>query len=210
VSGAAQSIWENGPVGPIGSPLRRSTRSFWKRPAKSRETHQATDPVSKTLEANRKTAWAWIAGTFLGAGMLRPGPGTWGSAAGALVWFAAGEGFRLSRPGLAWITLAGALVTIVLGVAAGTRVEMESGRQDPGQVVIDEVAGQWIALLYAPVTSANLLAAFLFFRLFDILKPWPARRLEKFPGGWGIMLDDVAAGVYALLVVQVLQTWIRR
>ncbi len=65
-----------------------------------------------------------------------------------------------------------------------------------------------IALIYCRVDLLHMLAAFLFFRLFDILKPWPARRLEKLPGGWGIMLDDVAAGVYALLVVQVLQGWI--
>jgi phosphatidylglycerophosphatase A len=95
-----------------------------------------------------------------------------------------------------------------IGVPAATRVEGESGRPDPGHVVIDEVSGQWIALIHSRVNLSHLLAGFLFFRLFDIVKPWPARRLEGFPAGWGIMLDDVAAGVYALLLMQALQQWI--
>jgi phosphatidylglycerophosphatase A len=95
-----------------------------------------------------------------------------------------------------------------IGVPAATRVERESERPDPGHVVIDEVSGQWIALIHSRVNLSHLLAGFLFFRLFDIVKPWPARRLEGFPAGWGIMLDDVAAGVYALLLMQALQHWI--
>ena len=87
-------------------------------------------------------------------------------------------------------------------------MERESGREDPGQVVIDEVAGQWITLIYSRVNLNHLLAGFLFFRLLDIVKPWPARQLESLPGGWGIMLDDVAAGMYALLLMLALQHWI--
>jgi phosphatidylglycerophosphatase A len=75
-------------------------------------------------------------------------------------------------------------------------------------VVIDEVAGQWIALICSRVNLSHLLVGFLFFRLFDIVKPWPARQLESMPAGWGIMLDDVAAGVYALLLMLALQHWI--
>jgi phosphatidylglycerophosphatase A len=154
----------------------------------------------------RKTAWAWAVGTFLGAGLLRPGPGSWGSAAAALLWLAAGKAMA---PGpLAWLTLAAALAALAIGIPAATRVERESGREDPGHVVIDEVAGQWIALIHSRVNLSHLLAGFLFFRLFDIVKPWPARQLEGLPAGWGIMLDDVAAGVYALLLMQALQHWI--
>jgi phosphatidylglycerophosphatase A len=154
----------------------------------------------------RKTAWAWAVGTFLGAGLIKPGPGSWGSAAAALLWLAAGKAIA---PGpLAWLTLAAALAALAIGIPAATRVEQESGREDPGHVVIDEVAGQWIALIHSRVNLSHLLAGFLFFRLFDIVKPWPARRLEGLPAGWGIMLDDVAAGVYALLLMQVLQHWI--
>jgi phosphatidylglycerophosphatase A len=156
----------------------------------------------------KKTAWAWVAGTFFGAGRLRPGPGTWGSAAAALLWLWAAMGLQLAPEPLAWLTLAAAMSALVVGIPAATRVEGESGREDPGYVVIDEVAGQWIALIHSRVNLSHLLAGFLFFRLFDIVKPWPARQLERLPGGWGIMLDDVAAGVYALLLMQALQHWI--
>jgi len=160
------------------------------------------------LAVSRKTAWAWAVGTFLGAGLLKPGPGTWGSAAAALLWLAAGMGLPLAPAPFAWLTLAAALGAIAIGIPAATRVEQESGREDPGHVVIDEVAGQWIALIHSRVDLSHLLAGFLFFRLFDIVKPWPARQLEGLPAGFGIMLDDVAAGVYALLVMQALQHWI--
>jgi phosphatidylglycerophosphatase A len=125
-----------------------------------------------------------------------------------VLWLAVGMGLHLASGTLAWLTLAAAIVALTAGVPAATRVEQESGREDPGQVVIDEVAGQWIALIHSRVNLSHLLAGFLFFRLFDIVKPWPARQLEGLPAGWGIMLDDVAAGVYALLLMQALQHWI--
>jgi phosphatidylglycerophosphatase A len=156
----------------------------------------------------RKTAWAWIAGTFFGAGYGKPGPGTWGSAAACLLWLAADASVHFSSTQLTWLTLAGAVAALAIGIPAASIVERESGREDPQHVVIDEVVGQWIALLHSRVNLSHLLAGFLLFRLFDIVKPWPARRLENLPGGWGIMLDDVAAGVYALLVMQALQHWI--
>jgi phosphatidylglycerophosphatase A len=155
-----------------------------------------------------KTTWAWAVGTFFGAGLLRPGPGTWGSAAAALLWLAAAKSLHPGPGTLAWVTLAAAMCALAIGVPAATRVERESERTDPGHVVIDEVAGQWIALIYSRVNLSHLLAGFLFFRLFDIVKPWPARQLERMPAGWGIMLDDVAAGVYALLLMLALQHWI--
>jgi phosphatidylglycerophosphatase A len=98
-----------------------------------------------------------------------------------------------------------ALIMIV-GVWAGSRTERLSGSKDPGKVVIDEVAGQLIALLPLPLTRGQpimLLMAFLLFRFFDIVKPYPARKLEGLHGGLGIMLDDVVAGVYAAIVVAV-------
>jgi phosphatidylglycerophosphatase A len=161
------------------------------------------DPV-----AGRKTPWAWITGTFFGAGLLKPGPGTWGSAAAALLWLGAATALHLAPWPLAGLTLAAAIAALVIGIPAATRVEHESGREDPGHVVIDEAVGQWIALIHARVDIGHLLAAFLLFRLFDIVKPWPARQLENLPAGWGIMLDDVAAGVYALILVQAFDRWI--
>jgi phosphatidylglycerophosphatase A len=162
-----------------------------------------TDPNLK-----KKTVWAWSVATFFGAGRLRPGPGSWGSAAAALLWFAAGKELHLARGPISWLTLAAALAAVAIGIPAATIVERESSRADPGHVVIDEVAGQWIALIYSQVNLSHLLAGFLFFRVFDIVKPWPARRLESLPMGWGIMFDDIAAGVYALLLMLALQHWI--
>lgn len=160
------------------------------------------------VAAVKKTGWAWVAGTFFGAGLLRPGPGSWGSAAAALLWFGTAKQFPLADSSLSWLTLAAAVAALVIGIPAATRVERESGHEDPGHVVIDEVVGQWIALIHSQVNLSHLLAAFLFFRLFDIVKPWPARQLESLPAGWGIMFDDVAAGMYALLFMQLLQHWI--
>lgn len=169
-----------------------------------------TNPATAQPAAARKTLWAWAVGTFFGAGRMRPGPGTWGSATACVLWFVAGSVLAVSGAQLAWLTLAAAAAATIIGVPAATRVERESLRHDPGHVVIDEAAGQWVALIHSRVDWAPLLLAFLFFRFFDILKPWPARRLERLPGGWGIMFDDLAAGVYALLVVQALQYWIGR
>ena len=160
------------------------------------------------LTAGRKTAWAWTVGTFFGAGLLKPGPGTWGSAAAALLWLTAGKALHPAPTPFAWGTIAAALAALAIGIPAASVVERESGREDPQHVVVDEVAGQWIALFHSQVNLSHLLAAFLLFRVFDIVKPWPARQLEGLPAGWGIMLDDVAAGVYALLVMQALRHWI--
>jgi phosphatidylglycerophosphatase A len=156
----------------------------------------------------KKTPWAWAIATFFGAGFLRPGPGSWGSAAAALLWFAAGKGLHLAPTPMALLTAAAAALAIALGVPAATIVEGESPRHDPGHVVIDEVAGQWITLLFSQVNLNHLLAGFLLFRVFDILKPPPVRQLEKLPRGWGIVFDDVAAGVYALLLMLALSHWI--
>ena len=138
--------------------------------------------------------WAWIVSTFFGAGFGKPGPGTWGSAAAVLCW--AGFGYRFSAHVLLAL-LIGIALTLVFGIPAATRVARETQRPDPGFVVIDEVAGQWIALLLSPIDWRHALAAFLLFRLFDITKPFPVRRLEQLPEGWGIVIDDVGAGLYA-------------
>jgi phosphatidylglycerophosphatase A len=74
--------------------------------------------------------------------------------------------------------------------------------EDPGLVVVDEVAGMWVTLLFVPFTPLTAALGFLAFRLMDIVKPFPARRLEDLPGGWGIMADDLMAGVYANVLVR--------
>ncbi len=159
-----------------------------------------------TMTKNR-TLWAWTAATFFGAGWGKPGPGTWGSVAATLVWFLLVRTAHLSTTGTAAVSFVGALIVLVVGIPAATIVARESGREDPGHVVLDEVCGQWIALAACPANWPHALLALLLFRVFDIIKPWPARQLEDLPGGTGIMLDDVAAGVYALVVFVVIHHW---
>ncbi len=155
-----------------------------------------------------KTRWAWTLATFFGAGLLKPGPGTWGSIAAVLLW-AAFAGFAHPSPGALVIALLAAIaVALVLGVPAATIVARESGLHDPGFVVIDEVAGQWIALLFCPADWGHAIVALVLFRLFDILKPPPARQLERLPAGWGIVFDDVAAGLYALGMASLMRVFL--
>ena len=134
--------------------------------------------------------------------MLRPGPGTWGSLAALGLWRGVAPWVAPAwRPAAA---LLGAALATAVGIPAATRVARDLRREDPSCVVVDEVAGQWIALATAPLHWNSLLAAFILFRAFDILKPPPLRRLEQLPEGTGIMLDDVGAGLYALAVMQLL------
>lgn len=153
----------------------------------------------------RKTPWAWAVGTFFGAGLLRPGPGTYGSCAAVALWFVA---IHLAHPAhQTAATLAAALAATLIGIPAASIVARESGREDPGHVVIDEVAGQWIALALMPADWPHALLALALFRLFDITKPPPVRQLERLHGGLGIMLDDVAAGFLALASGWLLLRW---
>ena len=95
-------------------------------------------------------------------------------------------------------------IAVAIGIPAATLVARASRVKDPQFVVIDEVAGQWITLLFAPVAWKTLLAGFILFRAFDIVKPPPVRQLERLPEGTGVVVDDVAAGIYALAVLQLL------
>ena len=148
----------------------------------------------------QRTHWAWAVGTFFGAGLMKPGPGTYGSVAALVLWFLAAHLFQPAHLAL-WTAIA-ALVATLIGIPAATIVARESGREDPGHVVIDEVAGQLIALIAVTPDWHHAILSLLLFRLFDILKPPPVRQLERLPTGTGIMLDDVAAGVLALVCAQ--------
>lgn len=159
------------------------------------------------MTTKSKTLWAWTAATFFGAGLGKPGPGTWGSVAATLLWFLVVKLAHLSPVQIAIVSIAGALLALAVGIPAATIVEQESGREDPGHVVLDEVCGQWIALAAAPANWQYALLGLLLFRVFDIIKPWPARQLERLHGGAGIMLDDVAAGIYGLLIFVVIHHW---
>ena len=148
----------------------------------------------------KKTGWAWALGTFFGAGYLKPGPGTYGSVAALLLWYGAAYAFHPTPRALIASTLVVAAVMTNLGIKASTIVAREAGRKDPGFVVVDEVAGQLVALTLMRPTWEQAALALLLFRLFDIFKPWPIRKLEALPEGTGIMLDDIAAGIFALIV----------
>jgi phosphatidylglycerophosphatase A len=162
--------------------------------------------VAEQRSSPARTCWAWAIATFLGIGRLGPGPGTWASLETVLLWWLITR--VTPAPHLRLVAALIALIVIAIGIPASTRVARESGIHDPGFVVIDEVAGQMIPLILAPVVWKYLLLSFILFRCFDILKPPPLRALERLPDGVGIMLDDVGAGIYALVVLAVvLKFW---
>lgn len=151
--------------------------------------------------------------TVGGLGHLRPAPGTWGSmppVALAAVLIGAGFG-PVEHPVLYHaVFISIVLVFSVACMAFGDRAEARFWRKDPWQVVADETAGQSISLMLLPAAAIatpalaafTLVYCFLAFRLFDIIKPFPAHRLQTLPGGWGILIDDLLAGLYAFVFVQ--------
>jgi phosphatidylglycerophosphatase A len=157
---------------------------------------------SKSPTESTAPRWATLVATFFGAGRLRPGPGTWGSFSAALLWWLMAS--RLPQP--LHVPLIAALIVLAtaIGIPAATLEARGCGRKDPSHVVIDEVAGQLVTLIACPVHWKPLLAGFILFRAFDILKPPPIRMLEKLPEGTGIVVDDLGAGVYGLVALQVL------
>jgi phosphatidylglycerophosphatase A len=146
--------------------------------------------------------WTNLVATFFGIGRLKPGPGTWGSLATVLLWWLLSHWIATQWQILFVICLAG--LAVALGIPAATAVSRAYAKKDPQFVVIDEVAGQLIALIAVPVSWKSLLLGFILFRGFDIVKPPPVRQLERLPEGSGIVLDDVAAGIYALAIMQLL------
>ena len=151
----------------------------------------------------RRSLSIWIA-TGLGAGYFPVAPGTAGSAVGLALVIA----FRqtsLKPLGLAVCLATFTGLLFVLGVWSAGKAEKVFGRVDPRQVVIDEVAGQIITFIATPrIAWTGLIAGFILFRAFDVVKPFPAGRAERFPGGWGIMLDDAVAGLYSLMLLVIL------
>lgn len=158
-----------------------------------------------------------------GVGYLPLAPGTWGSLVGVglyvlvrsifmKVFFDAGAGRNFNLLHVYYGVIAFELIVVfaiaLVGTWAASRTEKLSARKDPGKVVVDEVVGQFIAMIPVPfVLEAawwSAILAFILFRFFDIVKPYPARKLESLPGGLGIMADDVIAGVYAALGVMLI------
>jgi len=166
--------------------------------------------------------------TVFGLGKMRPASGTWGSLPPVLVaalLLAVGLG-QTSWPDstnpaphwntLYWVIYHGVLLSIFIFFSAaclsqGTAAEAHFREKDPSNVVADEVAGQCLPLMFLPAVAIDttfkaaitLVLAFLAFRIMDIVKPWPAGQLQRVPGGLGILIDDLFAGIYALVIVQV-------
>jgi phosphatidylglycerophosphatase A len=141
-------------------------------------------------------AGARLLATGFGSGRAPVAPGTAGSAVGLLMFWP-----LASLPPAAQV--AACAVLFVFGAFASARVARGTGKKDPGLVVVDEVVGMWVTLVGLPFVPFTAAVGFVLFRALDVAKPWPARDLERLSGGWGIMADDVAAGVYAHLLLRV-------
>ena len=163
---------------------------------------------------------AWWLATGFGSGYLRPAPGTWGTLAGLAAWLLLVSGVRaVSGVWTPGILLAAPLILALVAVWAADRVVRETGQKDPSFIVVDEWAGIWFALtpLLFTITlqpqpvalwAARLVAPFALFRLFDIWKPGVVDRAQRLPGGWGVVLDDVLAGLLAGLITWPLDRWL--
>ena len=136
----------------------------------------------------------WI-GTVFYIGKLPLAPGTWASILAVLFWY-----FLFQYVNHFVLPAISIFLFLIGGIASDTIVK-DSKEHDPSRIVIDEWVGQWVALSMMPVNIRTVIVAFVAFRIFDIIKHGPVRKMEKIPGGWGIMADDVMAGIMAYFVV---------
>jgi phosphatidylglycerophosphatase A len=160
----------------------------------------------------QKHKTSWIIATWFGSGLLPKAPGTWGSL--AAIPFA----YIISVYTCPYALIFGTVALFFIGIWASDKIEKSAQIKDPGFIVVDEVVGQWIAMLPLPFLNSFLnpdsfylyfaiiaAVAFIAFRIFDIWKPWPVNYVDKnVHGGYGIMLDDVIAGMYALIITSAL------
>ena len=149
------------------------------------------------------TKLALLAGTVLGSGYLPKAPGTWGSAAALLLVI------PFSGASYGWALSTGILLVLVFGPALARVAMRERGKSDPQDFVLDEACGVWIAAFRLERPGvAVLVTAFVLFRIFDMTKPWPINRIERLPRGWGVLHDDVAAGLVALAIGLAIEPYI--
>jgi len=141
---------------------------------------------------------AYLLAIWFGCGRFPKMPGTAGTVGAVPL-------YLLLVRGGPWLVAAGAVVVTFVGVWAATQVVRRTGLEDPQIVCIDEAAGVLITLAAAPYTWQGVLASVVLFRVFDQFKPWPARQAEKLPEGWGVVMDDVLAGLWGVAVVLVLR-----
>ncbi|MHB9154128.1 MAG: phosphatidylglycerophosphatase A family protein [Endomicrobiales bacterium] len=141
----------------------------------------------------KRTLVTVVASGF-GAGYLPVASGTWASAlAAALYWYLFPSGDL--------VTMLAAVSAAVVGIPAATAAEKIYGKKDDSRIVIDEIAGMWISLLFLPHTLKVLAAAFVVFRVLDVIKPFGIRRIQSLRGGWGVMADDVLAAVATNIIL---------
>lgn len=150
---------------------------------------------------------AVLLSTWFGSGLIPIASGTWGSAAAlpfAYVILLAGG--PVAGP---YVLAAAAVLIFLVGVWSADLYSRRLGVSDPGAIVIDEVAGQWLTLTVAPPEILPFVIGFFLFRLFDVIKPWPASWADRsVKGGFGVMLDDVFAGIYAAIVLWGIERWL--
>ncbi len=145
-----------------------------------------------------KTFAGWTLGSWFGCGLFPVAPGTVGTLGTLPLYYLVRSGGHLA-------VLATAAVVTAIGVWASNVVVADAKQKDPQRIVIDESAGVLLSLAAAPMTTKGVIAAVVLFRLLDITKPPPCRRLEHLPAGWGVMMDDVAAGAWAVAILFVLR-----
>ena len=152
-------------------------------------------PASGSSTVRATGAIPWAIATFFGVGHAPVASGTVATAAAIPVYLA---GWYAGGP---WLVAGLAVFFIVAGVPAASALERGLGYHDPSEAVVDEVAGFLLTMTFIPPTLITCVAGFLLFRALDVIKPWPASRLERLPAGWGIMADDVACGVMGAVVM---------
>lgn len=154
-----------------------------------------------SLRSNARVSLVRFVGSGFGLGLLPKAPGTWGTLLGVALGWAA---FRTSDPNMTLII--GMFVVSLGSVPLARAAEREAAGTDPGWFVLDEVAGYLVVLIGLPLLGGSLwvtlAAAFVAFRVFDISKPPPIKTLEKLPGGWGVVVDDLMAGVYGHILLR--------
>ena len=158
-------------------------------------------PNTRTKGRDELERLARVLASGFGVGYLPVAPGTWGSLEAVLLaWL-----IHCFIPLSTTLVLSALLVVLIYPAAVlCSCFARQSNRSDPQQIVLDEILGQFLCLLWAPISAASLVAGFLLFRLFDIVKPFPAGRAEKLPLGWGIIGDDLIAGLYAGICLRIL------
>jgi phosphatidylglycerophosphatase A len=151
-------------------------------------------PRDVLSQFNFKDPAIWLA-TWFGSGLIKPAPGTWGTV------FALPFGIALMMVHPYALIIA-TMLLIPVGIWASARFTKAVREKDSSMIVVDEVVGMWITLLPATLTPANVMVAFLLFRLFDVIKPWPISVIDKKMGGAvGVMADDMLAGIFAALCI---------